>query len=257
MHKAAMMLAGVILGGSAGEAAPQSWTSVPDSSRRFTAAMAEWPSGVAMIARCASERGLDVMLMLAQPVDQLTVPVLVGYGEGEPLEQVWRLSDEGDLLFVRQPAHFSRAMIGGQPLEILVSPDEGPRQRYVLNSPDNAAALAEVVSACGPPAVWPAPEASIITNPEWVRRPTGREFARYYPRQAMTDRIDGDVVVQCRISVSGRIEDCITVSESPRGYGFGGASEVISESFWMRPPTADDEAFGEALINIPISWRMR
>ena len=97
MHKAAMMLAGVILGGSAGEAAPQSWTSVPDSSRRFTAAMAEWPSGVAMIARCASERGLDVMLMLAQPVDQLTVPVLVGYGEGEPLEQVWRLSDEGDL----------------------------------------------------------------------------------------------------------------------------------------------------------------
>ena len=221
MHKAAMMLAGVILGGSAGEAAPQSWTSVPDSSRRFTAAMAEWPSGVAMIARCASERGLDVMLMLAQPVDQLTVPVLVGYGEGEPLEQVWRLSDEGDLLFVRQPAHFSRAMIGGHP------------------------------------AVWPAPEASIITNPEWVRRPTGREFARYYPRQAMTDRIDGDVVVQCRISVSGRIEDCITVSESPRGYGFGGASEVISESFWMRPPTADDEAFGEALINIPISWRMR
>lgn len=255
--RSAAILAGVILSGLAPDAVGQTWAPVPASSRSFTAATAEWPSGVAMIARCAPERGLDVMLMLARPVPQLTVPVSVSFGEGGPREQVWRLSDEGDMLFVRQPGHFSRAMIGGLPLEILLSPDEGPRQRYVLNSPDNAAVLAEVVSACGHPAIWPVPEASVITNPEWVRRPSGRDFARYYPRQAMTDGIDGDVVVQCRIAVSGRTEDCITLSESPEGYGFGAASEAIAESFWLRPPTADGEAFGEVLINLPIAWRRR
>lgn len=253
-----LTLLGAILGAvTCTSAQAQTWTAVPDSSRNFTAAAAEWPSGVAMIARCAPRRGLDVMLTLVRPVMQLTVPVSVTLGDAEPLEQVWRLSDEGDLLFVRLPGHFSRAMLSGLPLEILISPDEGPRQRYILNSPENPAVLTQVVTACGHPITSPIDEASVITNPDWVRRPTAGELARYYPRSAMRDNVNGHAVVQCRLAASGRVEDCITLSETPEGYGFGAASEAIATSFWLRAAQADGRPFGEVLINVPIEWRRR
>jgi TonB family protein len=246
---------------TAGTVHAQTWAPVPDTPRGMTAATAEWPSGVIIIARCDRDRRLDVMMTLVQPILQPHVAVSLTMGTEEtseaPSEQRWRLPENGSVVFVRQPGHFSRALINHEPLRLLVMPEEGPRHRYELDPPAGEDVLAEVVTACGHPTTSPIGEDAIITNPDWAARPRGGDLARWYPPEARDRSIDGEATIQCRVSTTGRAEDCITLSESPPGMGFGMATVGASREFRMRPQRVDGQPHGEALVNITINWVMR
>ena len=95
-------------------AVAQIWTPVDQAPSGTAAALAEWPSGITMVGRCDSERGLDLLMTLAQPVDQDHVAVtmtLGGSADDGATEQRWLLSEDGQVAFARQPIRMSRAMV--------------------------------------------------------------------------------------------------------------------------------------------------
>ena len=51
----------------------------------------------------------------------------------------------------------------------------------------------------------PAPPVQIITNPQWITRPNGDDFARFYPRRALDSNIEGRASLSCLVGADGRL----------------------------------------------------
>lgn len=258
MRKASLSLCAAVVSTLAvtAQAQAQTWTPMPATPRNVVAVTAEWPSGVQMVARCTRGRDLDVFMTLGQAVAQPHVAVTVTEGDAGPSEQLWRLSEDGLALFVRRPTHLLRSLLHHQDVVVEVEPDEAPRHRYALSAPSGPESLTRVLAACRRPTSPPWDDVMNATNPEWLRRPTAADLTRLYPDQAAQDRIPGEAVLECRVSAQGRLEDCIIVSESPEGMGFGAATVALASSFRMTPPRANGHSHVEALIRMPFSWRM-
>lgn len=232
----------------------QSWA-VVDAPGRTQAATVQWPVGVGLLARCAPRRGLDILLTLVRPVAHPTVNITFGFDDDERSEQVWRLSQDGAVLFVRQPATFARSLFNAETFSLLVEPTSGPRQRYELESPDGMEILENILSACGH-STEPLATDNMITDPDWVRLPTGEQFANFYPVRRGQPRVNGSAIMQCRVAVNGTLDDCIIVSESPAGAGFGAATLGLARFFQMHPKLVNGEPVPEALVSIPVNWRI-
>jgi TonB family protein len=99
----------------------------------------------------------------------------------------------------------------------------------------------------------PSSTAVVITEPDWLRRPTGEELERFWPAQARG--MSGRAVISCTVTVRGLLDDCSVTSEVPPGHGFGGAALLLAPSFLMRPLMKDGVPVGGAQVNIPISFK--
>jgi TonB family protein len=97
---------------------------------------------------------------------------------------------------------------------------------------------------------------SVITTPDWVKKPDASTFARLYPGRASVAGVQGRVVVDCEVEVDGTLGDCQVLSEDPPGWGFGDATIKAAKSFRMRPQTRDGAPQGGARTKIPINWRL-
>ena len=249
--------AALLLLAIAGPLQAQTWTPVAEAPRNVVAVSAEWPSGVQTIARCTREDSLDVAMTLGRPVSQAHVAVSVTLGDTDFPEQRWRLSQDGAVIFARQPLRLAWTLIDQGPASIELRPDEGPAHRYELAAPSGEAALSAVLTACGQPVSSPFVDGARITNPDWVARPSGSDLARLYPREAARNRISGSAVLECRVAVNGQVEDCIVLSEEPDGMGFGAATVALSSRFRMTPMDVQGVPYGESLIRLPMNWRMQ
>ena len=107
-----------------------------------------------------------------------------------------------------------------------------------------------------PPAPPAPPRPSVITNPDWVSRPSGSDLARFYPPRAAEREIGGRVVLSCTVTESGSLSACSVQSEDPPGQGFGQASLRLTSRFRMRPQTRDGAPVGGARVTIPITWQL-
>ena len=63
-----------------------------------------------------------------------------------------------------------------------------------------------------PPAVIskpqpPPPKAavSVVTSPDWLRRPTGADMERYYPDRALQMEKNGEVRMTCKVKADGTL----------------------------------------------------
>lgn len=89
----------------------------------------------------------------------------------------------------------------------------------------------------------PAPEkpkptrrSGLITAPTWERSPPVE-----YPERAMSRGIEsGLVVLRCRPNASGALSNCMIVSESPAGAGFGQAALAGARRARLSPDTVND-----------------
>ena len=107
-----------------------------------------------------------------------------------------------------------------------------------------------------PPPAPPPPRPAVITNPDWVRRPSGEDLARYFPDRASRNSISGRATINCQVTASGGLEGCSVVSEDPADYGFGEAALRMSRLFRMRPQSRDGVPVGGASVRIPITFRL-
>lgn len=69
--------------------------------------------------------------------------------------------------------------------------------------------------------------------------PTQSEMEAYYPERAISNDVEGMVVMDCVINSAGRITGCTVVAETPRGYGFGKATVEAFMRFATVKPSAD------------------
>lgn len=109
-----------------------------------------------------------------------------------------------------------------------------------------------------PPAPPPPepPRPSVITQPDWVRRPTGEDLARYYPDRAQRMNIEGRASIACTVNARGTLDACSVASESPADAGFGDAALRMSKLFKMRPMTKDGAPVDGGKITIPIVFQL-
>jgi protein TonB len=73
-----------------------------------------------------------------------------------------------------------------------------------------------------------------ITTPHWLQQP--RDLTRFYPARAIAHDVEGEVLLDCLVRVSGLL-DCTVISESPSGWGFADAAQRIARAHRMIPAT--------------------
>ena len=156
-------------------------------------------------------------------------------------------------------------------MPVVFTPDatpglRGDRSRPLPPLPTPAAAPQPRVQPVRTPVRYAAPAAGDPSaaakafaeeaSPNWSRRPTLAELVAAYPAQAVTDRVEGDVVLHCRVATSGKLADCSVRRETPEGAGFGAAALKLSELFEAREQTPDNGPKRGGEINIPIRFRL-
>jgi len=116
------------------------------------------------------------------------------------------------------------------------APDQRPRPAPIERRPQPESAEPSAPSA--PPAdAQPSPGPTpVITQPVWIQRP--RNPARFYPRAAFIQGVEGEVVLDCDVEVNGRLQ-CEVTSETPAGHGFGDAALAIAAAHVMQPAMRD------------------
>ncbi|WP_293380388.1 TonB family protein [Phenylobacterium sp.] len=97
---------------------------------------------------------------------------------------------------------------------------------------------------------------SVITNPGWAEKPTGRDLALSYPRAALAANIDGRASIRCEVSNAGGLIKCRVTTEYPTGQGFGDAALAMSAKFKMKPRTRDGAAVAGGVVDIPITFAL-
>lgn len=249
---------------AAAPAGAQTWEPV-EAPEGVTAVSARWPSGRVVVARCGADGRLDLILTLDTPVAQPTAAVRMILPDGlhdhadtpeEEAPDIWRLSPAGNLLFARQPARLSRFLAGGATARFTLEPVGGAPQDHEITAPADPDALLAVVAACGHPVALPVAADSVVEHPDWVQRPSGYDLAHWYPAAARNALIEGRAIIQCKVTLDERVEDCLVESESPEGMGFGPATVGIASGFRLRPTRVDGVPVDEAIVRIPISWRL-
>lgn len=115
-----------------------------------------------------------------------------------------------------------------------------------------AAVLFQASAAAAPPA----PRVSVITQPDWLRRPAGEDLTRLYPKAALAKRLEGFATIQCHVTAAGDLADCRTIDEAPLGEGFGEAAVAMAATFKMRPMAKDGAPVSGGTVRIPIRFKL-
>lgn len=93
-----------------------------------------------------------------------------------------------------------------------------------------------------------------IGDVNWIREPNARDFARYFPDEALEEGQSGNVTLSCIIGGSGRLA-CSIASENPSGYGFGQAAIGISRQLRVRTTLPDGSSAEGREMRLPLSFR--
>lgn len=97
---------------------------------------------------------------------------------------------------------------------------------------------------------------AFIADPVWRRKPTGDDFARFYPDAALRLNLQGRGVVECRVTASGEMSECLVLGETPAGVGFGDATLRLVQSFKMETTTAGGQPAAGRTVRLPVVWAL-
>tara|TARA_R110002167_G_scaffold130574_2_gene314120 strand:- start:232 stop:966 length:735 start_codon:yes stop_codon:yes gene_type:complete len=97
---------------------------------------------------------------------------------------------------------------------------------------------------------------SVISNPRWIRQPSGDQLMRAYPQRALRAEVAGSASLTCMVQTSGAVSGCVVTSETPGGYGFGRAAQTLSREFRISPRTVDGQAVDGSRVNITLRFTL-
>jgi len=94
----------------------------------------------------------------------------------------------------------------------------------------------------------------VITQPQWVHRPSAEDLDAFVPDEARDRLVSGAATMECEVAANGRLENCFVHVEAPAGWGYGRAVLHSAKLFRMRPRTVDGQPVGGAKVRIPIRF---
>ncbi|MBU1376000.1 MAG: energy transducer TonB [Alphaproteobacteria bacterium] len=106
--------------------------------------------------------------------------------------------------------------------------------------PRTLASVASLIAVCA---------ATPAAAQTWTSAPTAAEMAAAYPAKAKAEGVGGDVLLACTASRGGAMTACDVLTESPRGYGFGGAARKLAQQSLRAQGLAKD-----AEVRVPIAF---
>ena len=98
------------------------------------------------------------------------------------------------------------------------------------------------------------PGVRVLETPNWLRRPTAADIARYYPSRAETLGREGYAAARCVATYLGALSQCTVSYEIPGDWGFGDAALRITRMFRMRPWTAAGESVEGVVVTVPVKF---
>lgn len=115
-----------------------------------------------------------------------------------------------------------------------------------------------LAAVTGTPAVGQtgSPTGPARSLPDWASPPDAEAVASHYPNRANRLQVEGSATISCFLDPSGKLYDCHTVEENPKGFGFGDAAVAMAAEFRMKPETIDGRPVGTDDVRIPISFRL-
>lgn len=100
------------------------------------------------------------------------------------------------------------------------------------------------------------PRPSVVTNPDWLERPSAELLAEVYPPLAQELGLPGRAVISCLVDATGRLRHCLVVDQFPAGLGFGAATLKAADSFRMSPKTVDGQPVPGGTVRIPLRYTL-
>lgn len=204
-----------LLATAAGPAAAQSWRAQVDPAQDLTAAIAAWPSGHALVVRC-QHQDLQVLLQFPAAIGSGGTFDLEGHGRSMGLTLPWG-SEEGRVVFAREPSRAARWLVGGGNLTVRSGDDTS-----VLGLPTDPSAVRSALEACDRPET---DERDLLP---WAGEITGW---RVRPRVTLPeawrrgDFAQAEVVLTCVVAdMEGRLRDCVAERETPANEGYGASA---------------------------------
>jgi len=93
-----------------------------------------------------------------------------------------------------------------------------------------------------------------LTPPRWLRLPTARDLANFYPAAAAYAHLNGSAVLSCKFGRKGYLQDCKVLAESPRGQAFGEAALRLSTLFQAALEACNGAAMEGKDFRLPIHF---
>lgn len=86
----------------------------------------------------------------------------------------------------------------------------------------------------------------------WAAAPSYADVVAAYPTKARAEGLGGRATLECQMSSEGRLRNCRTITEQPKGQGFGPAAKNLAKSFWLGEATDEQrKVLRDVIVHLP------
>jgi TonB family protein len=93
---------------------------------------------------------------------------------------------------------------------------------------------------------------TMVSEPIWEKAPSFADMAAAWPSGAKAEF--GHVSMRCGFTNDGLLENCLTISETPGGQGFGKAARTVVARHFQLRMTPEKPEISQAYVNLPIRF---